>query len=50
MSIPQATLAELHQIVIAEQALRDRRYELITAPVLAGNANRPGGTAEPVRP
>jgi signal transduction histidine kinase len=42
MGIPQAIVAELHQIVIAEQALRDRRYELITAPVLAGN--------QPVRP
>ena len=55
MSIPQATLAELHQIVIAEQALRDRRYELITAPMLAGNvdaegANHTRGTAEAVRP
>lgn len=42
MSISQETFAELHEIVIAEQALRDRRYELITAPVLAGN--------QPVRP
>ncbi|HWI05823.1 MAG TPA: ATP-binding protein, partial [Acidimicrobiales bacterium] len=37
MGIPHETFAELHQIVAAEQALRDRRYELITAPVLAGN-------------
>ena len=37
MGIPRETVTELHQIAIAEQALRDRRYELITAPVLAGN-------------
>ncbi|MGH9229123.1 MAG: ATP-binding protein [Acidimicrobiales bacterium] len=37
MGIPRETFAELHQIVMTEQALRDRRYELITAPVLPGN-------------
>lgn len=37
MSIADETFAELHRIVIAEQALRDRRYELIVAPVLPGN-------------
>ncbi|MCA1693477.1 MAG: histidine kinase, partial [Actinobacteria bacterium] len=37
MGIPRETVAELHEIVIAEQTLRDRRYELIVAPVLPGN-------------
>jgi signal transduction histidine kinase len=37
MGIPRETFAELHQIVVAEQALRDRRYELVVAPVLPGN-------------
>lgn len=36
LRIPADTFTELHSIVVAEQALRDRRYELITAPVLAG--------------
>lgn len=51
MGIPTGTLDELHQIVAAEQALRDRRYALITAPVLAGTlgtypANRARGAAD----
>ena len=37
MGIAHATFAELHQIVMAEQALRDRRYELITAALLPSN-------------
>jgi signal transduction histidine kinase len=37
MGIPRETFAELHQIVVAEQALRNRRYELIVAPVLPNN-------------
>lgn len=37
MGIPRDTVIELHQIVVAEQALRDRRYELITAPMLPGS-------------
>jgi signal transduction histidine kinase len=39
MGIAHETLAELHQIVMAEQALRDRRYELIVAPVLPSDVN-----------
>jgi len=34
MGLPRDLVSELHQIVAAEQALRDRRYELIVAPVL----------------
>ncbi len=37
MGIAHETVAELHEIVTAEQALRDRRYELIVAPVLPAN-------------
>jgi signal transduction histidine kinase len=37
MGIPRETFAEVHQIVVAEQALRARRYELIVAPVLPNN-------------
>ncbi len=37
MGIARETFAELHQIVTAEQVLRDRRYELIVAPVLPVN-------------
>jgi signal transduction histidine kinase len=40
MGISQETFAELHQIVTAEQALRDRRYELIVAPVLPGHPDQ----------
>ena len=51
MGVPRETVTELHQIVIGEQALRDRRYELITAPVLAGNLDaqlpRPGPVGGP---
>lgn len=36
MGIPHETLAALHQIVTEEGRLRDRRYELIAAPVLPG--------------
>jgi signal transduction histidine kinase len=51
MGIPRETLAELHQIVIAEQALRDRRYALVTAPVLPGNVNvRSSGNDSSRRP
>jgi signal transduction histidine kinase len=37
MGVPYGTFAELRDIVIAEHALRNRRYQLIVAPVLAGN-------------
>jgi hypothetical protein len=37
MGIPRETFAEVHQIVVAEQALRAGTYELIVAPVLPNN-------------
>ena len=44
MGVPYETFAELRDIVIAEHALRNRRYQLIVAPVLAGNLD---ATSEP---
>jgi hypothetical protein len=44
MGVPSGTFAELRDIVIAEHALRNRRYQLIVAPVLAGNLD---ATSEP---
>lgn len=34
MDVPRDVVTELHEIVVAEHALRSRRYELIVAPVL----------------
>lgn len=34
MGVPRSVVDELHEIVLAEHALRRRRYELIVAPVL----------------
>jgi hypothetical protein len=34
MGLPRQVVVDLRQIVVDEQALRQRRYELITAPVL----------------
>ena len=46
VGIPRETCAELQGIVAAEQALRDRRYELITAPMHPGllGARKPAAT------
>jgi signal transduction histidine kinase len=40
--VPPETVTELHEIVVAEQALRDRRYELIVKPVLLGSISEVG--------
>jgi hypothetical protein len=37
MGLPREIVTDLHQIVLEELALRTRRYELITAPVLPGS-------------
>lgn len=45
MVIPREVVDELHEIVLAEHALRRRRYELIVAAVLPINRNAGGPTA-----
>lgn len=46
MGVPRSVVDELHEIVLAEHALRRRRYELIVAPVLPINHHAPAVAGE----